>query len=127
MRPHELRKFRLSKGVPARDMVAVVQQLYPKYDKTIQSKCERGEDYGIQLRKDAMAALVERFAPEQIKGGDRHKRQCRIQCRLDDDVYEDLRRCVIEDGFKNTQEWLERLVITYLATRSRKRERGSIA
>lgn len=41
----ELRELRLSKSIPAKDMVAVVQQIYPKYDKTVQSKCENGEVY----------------------------------------------------------------------------------
>ena len=40
-------------------MVAVVQGLYPKYDKAMQSKCENGDDYGISLRPDAMRALYE--------------------------------------------------------------------
>ena len=53
----ELRELRLSKQIPAKDMVAVVQAIYPKYDKTVQSKCENGEAYGVSLRPDAMAAL----------------------------------------------------------------------
>lgn len=42
----ELRELRLSKQIPAKDMVAVVQAIYPKYDKTVQSKCENGDAYG---------------------------------------------------------------------------------
>ena len=53
----ELRELRLSKQIPAKDMVAVVQAIYPKYDKTVQSKCENGDAYGVSLRPDAMAAL----------------------------------------------------------------------
>lgn len=43
--PNELRSLRVDLGLPAKDMVAVVQELYPKYDKTMQSKCENGDDY----------------------------------------------------------------------------------
>lgn len=46
----ELRELRLSKSIPAKDMVAVVQQIYPKYDKTVQSKCENGEVYRCRGR-----------------------------------------------------------------------------
>ena len=46
MPDNELRSLRIELGLPARDMVAVVQGLYPKYDKTMQSKCENGDDYG---------------------------------------------------------------------------------
>ena len=60
----ELRELRLSKQIPAKDMVAVVQAIYPKYDKTVQSKCENGDAYGVSLRPDAMAALYSHFAPE---------------------------------------------------------------
>lgn len=44
----ELRELRLSKQIPAKDMVAVVQAIYPKYDKTVQSKCENGDAYRRQ-------------------------------------------------------------------------------
>ena len=54
-------------GLPAKDMVAVVQELYPKYDKTMQSKCENGDDYGISIRPDAMKALYAKFAPNGTK------------------------------------------------------------
>ena len=64
----ELRELRLSKQIPAKDMVAVVQAIYPKYDKTVQSKCENGDAYGVSLRPDAMAALYAHFAPELAEG-----------------------------------------------------------
>lgn len=41
----ELRELRIEKQIPAKEMVAVVQTLYPKYDKTVQSKCENGDTY----------------------------------------------------------------------------------
>ena len=47
----ELRELRVTKQIPAKDMVAVVQTLYPKYDKTVQSKCENGEAYGVTIRQ----------------------------------------------------------------------------
>ena len=53
----ELRELRVTKQIPAKDMVAVVQTLYPKYYKTVQSKCENGEAYGVTIRPDAMHAL----------------------------------------------------------------------
>lgn len=64
----ELRELRLSKQIPAKDMVAVVQAIYPKYDKTVQSKCENGDAYGVSLRPDAMAALYAHFAPGAGRG-----------------------------------------------------------
>ena len=46
----ELRELRISKQIPAKDMVAVVQKLYPKFDKTVQSKCENGDAYPLLQR-----------------------------------------------------------------------------
>ena len=81
----ELRELRVTKQIPAKDMVAVVQSLYPKYDKTVQSKCENGEAYGVTIRPDAMTALYERFAPERLEPPKRtrhgqHRLTCRISC-----------------------------------------------
>lgn len=84
----ELRELRLSKQIPAKDMVAVVQAIYPKYDKTVQSKCENGDAYGVSLRPDAMAALYSHFAPELAESRktakkDAHRLTCRISARLE--------------------------------------------
>lgn len=67
MAENELRALRIDLGLPAKDMVAVVQGLYPKYDKTMQSKCENGDDYGISIRPDAMKALYE-ICPWRYQG-----------------------------------------------------------
>jgi len=127
----ELRKLRLSKKLPAKEMVAVVKELYPKYDKTIQSKCERGDEYGIRIREDAMEALYLKFAPEQLQeikrkqsGG--HKLKCRISCRLPDDTYTELQRYIKEDGFKTMQDWLSDTVEKYVRRKRRAHERRTV-
>ena len=106
----ELRELRLSKQIPAKDMVAVVQQIYPKYDKTVQSKCENGEIYGVSLRPDAMAALYAHFAPEvveQRKAAKKaaHRLTCRISARLETADYEALQQLIAADGYATTQDW----------------------
>ena len=116
----ELRELRLSKQIPAKDMVAVVQQLYPKYDKTVQSKCENGEAYGVSLRPDAMAALYEQFAPELAKPQkavkrDKHRLTCRISARLETADYELLQRLVAAEGYATMQDWLTATVRAYIA------------
>ena len=84
---NELMELRVGRGLPAREMVAVVQKLYPKYDKTMQSKCEHGEEYGVLLRPDALAALYSRFAPDVLEARKRsrhgkHRLTCRVTARL---------------------------------------------
>ena len=63
----ELRELRISRQLPAKEMVSVVKEIYPKYDKTMQSKCERGDEYGIRIRQDALEALYAKFDPEKLK------------------------------------------------------------
>ena len=85
--PDELRELRVGKNLPAKDIIAVVQKFYPSFDKTMLSKCERGEKYGATIRRDAMDALIAEFAPENsaaIKrrraGG--HRLTCKINAAL---------------------------------------------
>ena len=81
---NELRRLRLKHDIPVKDMVEVVRNIYPKYDKVIQSKCEHGEDYGIQLRKHAMDALLVKYEPLLAKPSKKEQRTkgYRVQCRL---------------------------------------------
>lgn len=121
----ELRELRLSRQIPAKEMVAVVQTIYPKYDKTVQSKCENGSAYGVSLRKDAMDALYAAFAPEVLeartmKSKERHRLTCRISARLEDADYESLQQYIQADGYATMQDWLTAMVRKYI------RERGEI-
>lgn len=115
----KLRELRLAKQIPAKEMVAVVQELYPKYDKTVQSKCENGEVYGVSLRPDAMAALYARFAPELAtarkapKKDNRHL-TCRISARLEDADYAALQRLVATEGYASMQDLLTNIVRRYI-------------
>ena len=123
----ELRSLRISRQIPAKEMVAVVQEKYPKYDKTLQSKCERGDEYGIQLRQDAMAAILAKFSPLLIqpaatKKGDGHKLTSRISCRLSDEEYAELQQFIKADGFDTMQAWLTHRVRNYI-----KRKRKAMA
>lgn len=116
----ELRELRLSKQIPAKDMVAVVQTLYPKYDKTVQSKCENGEAYGVSLRPDALSALYDHFAPELAQARatakkDRHRLTCRISARLETADYELLQQLITDEGYATTQDWLTATVRAYIA------------
>ena len=116
-----LQRLRLERGIPVKDMVEVVQALYPKYDKVMQSKCEHGEEYGIQLRADAMRALVIRFAPDRrksLKASGRSK-PYRIQARLTEAVYRPLQHVVKSQGV-TMQDFVERLILDYITKRKEK-------
>ena len=98
----------------------MVQAIYPKYDKTVQSKCENGDAYGVSLRPDAMAALYAHFAPGWQRAAKRSKRTahrltCRISARLETADYEALQRLIEAEGYATTQDWLTATVRRYIA------------
>lgn len=120
----DLKKLRLEKNIPAKDMVFVVKELYPKYDKTVQSKCENGKAYGVCLLPDAEDAIRDKFAPElkTKRKKDTHRLTCRISCRLENEVYEELQRNVKSEGYSTMQDWLTDVVNRY--NRNKKAQRN---
>ena len=80
-----LRRFRIENNIPANEMVETIKAIYPGYDKPLHSKVEHGEQYGIELRQNAIRALEKRFCGT-IKKKDHHK-GFRVSCRLDADTY----------------------------------------
>lgn len=117
MPENALRELRIRKQLPVKDMVEVVQEIYPKFDRYTQSKCEG--DYGIELKPDAMQHLMETFAADELEAKARsrhgkHRLTCRIAARLPDDTYAALMQQVHEDGFGTVQDWLAELVRRYL-------------
>lgn len=119
---NDLRELRLRCQLPAKDLVAVVQEIYPKYDKTMQSKCERGSEYGVDLRPDAMEALYRRFDPAALTARRRkkdsgHRLTCRISCRLEDEDYRALQQHIQADGYQTMQDWIADMVRQYIYKR----------
>ena len=114
----ELRALRLAKNIPVKEMVEVIRPLYPKYDKTVQSKCENGNSYGVQLRPDAMAALYKAFDPDaltrKLKSKDQHRLTCRVSCRLETEEYVKLKRVVEAEGYGTMQVWLAARLRKYI-------------
>lgn len=114
-----LRQLRLDKEVPIAALVETVKESYPSYDKSLHSKCEHGDRYGIELRKDAFDSLILKFAPELMpkirhKRNGCHNRTCRVSCRLTDDDYFDLIEKIKSDGFDTMQDFLEWQIKKYL-------------
>ena len=123
----ELTMLRLSKQLKGKDIVEVVQRLYPSFDKTMLSKCERGDKYGIVLRRNAMNALIREFAPETIpavkKRRDGHHRlTSKIMARLEKSDYSELQQCLKANGIDTVQAWLTEMVKSYINTTNEKEQ-----
>jgi len=115
-----LRDFVKRRHIPLMDMLEVVQTIYPRCDKSLLSKCIHGEETGAKLRGNAMSALMTHFqeeAPKTVKQPVRMK-QHRIQCRVDDTVYEALQRRLKAINL-NVQDYLEHLILFDLKKQSK--------
>lgn len=119
---NKLRELRVTHGINAWDMVDEVQKRYPKYDRTLHTKCERGDEYGVELKDDAMLAICERFMPEECtkkpKKRDSHRLTYRIYGRLTKTAYTALQRQIKADGFDSVQSWITYAVQRYLSESS---------
>ena len=119
MADNELRDLRVRCQLPVKDMVEVVRTLYPKFDKTVQSKCENGDAYGVSIRPDALEALYRAFDPATLESRskpkkEKHRLTCRISARLEDNDYKALQQHLEADGYSTMQELLTDLVRRYL-------------
>ena len=112
----QMKEFRESLNLSQRDIIDVVQESAPGFDKYLLSKVERPEKYGIRLLNDIEQTLVEAFpqtAPEPRKP-DRRKNPCRLYCRVGKRMYGQLQRALQADGFKTTQDGLVYIISKYL-------------
>lgn len=112
---NQLKDLRVSHALAARDMAETVQDLYPRFDRYLLSKCEASDQYGVELRRDALKRLYMTYAPTEWKKiqrrhTDRHRLTRSIRCRLDEPTYQALLSVIHENGFETVQDWLESTV-----------------
>lgn len=106
-----LRNIREKSGASAADIVGIVQRRHPKYDKTLQSKCERTELYGIQIADDSMKDLRDELLPKEIRSGhDRHRLTARVSCRLEPEEHSRFLELVQRCGYDTVQDYLSDLI-----------------
>ena len=118
--PNSLKELRLKTQTPAKEMVAVVQTIYPKYDMTSQSKCENSDAYGICLTQKAMKALYAKFAPDgsvrkPLRTADQHRLKDRLHARITPDEAAKLQEHLDADGYGTIQDWLTDVVRDYIS------------
>lgn len=114
---NDLRDLRLRKEIPVAAMVKIVRRQYPRYDKHLQSKCERSSVYGVRLCDDAMDTLIKTYDPQEAKPKrkpENRKLPCRISCRMTVEDYNRLMDQVAAEGFQTTQDWLLSHIKRYL-------------
>jgi len=111
-----VKEFRTERGLTSTQVVAVMREQYPGYDKYLNSKVENPEKYGVRIVNDAERLLEEAFAktvPEARKRDTRRLPQ-RIQCRLSKTDYARLQQALKREGFDTVQAGVSALIARYL-------------
>lgn len=112
----DVKQFRESRGITSKEMVEVAREQYPKYDKYLQSKLEKPHEYGIRpllALESAWEAAFTSTTPNCIKR-DNRKLKARIQCRMTEREFEQLRRKFRLNGFDTMQDGLKHIINKYL-------------
>jgi len=112
----EVKNFRELRGLMVGDIVAVMKEQYPKYDKHLHSKVERPEEYGVRLVNDAERLLEEAFAETAPKPRrpDRRRLPNKVQCRLSKAEFDRLQHALKADGFDTIQAGMTHVIRFYL-------------
>ena len=104
-----IRRWRVKRGIQAKECVTAIKAYYPGYNKSIQSYAEQPDKYGICLSSGANAVLREAYGDAPTK---RENRQLtnRLYLRLADDEYAAAQQMMERRGFTTMQDYLRCLV-----------------
>lgn len=108
------------------DTVELMRGMFPSFDKTVLSKCNKPEKYGCVLHPAGyealrnMAAEAEETSQEaspelqKPKKRFRHKLTRQVSGRLSERKYEALQHYIRLDGYETTQDWVTAQVDNYI-------------
>lgn len=115
-----LKEVREGTGVLAKDVAAVVQNRFPKFNRQLLSQAEAFEKYGVIIHPDGLRAICVAYGilltdpkvqveedPKPIKKKPAHRKLGRkLTFRMTNGDYEVLQKAVERDGFESVQAWL---------------------
>lgn len=113
----ELSLFRCAAGLTALEVVRLLKPHFPLIDKTVISKAEHGDLYGVELNPKAWKILKEAYPvacnkaknKAQKRKADRHKKTRRLSVRLSEERFLELQQQMQAEGL-TAQEFLERVL-----------------
>lgn len=106
--------FEQEHGIESRDIVPVVKELAPKYDKYLHSKVKKVDDYGVQLIPEIEQLLHERFPNSEPQKRPVRRLTCRVYTRMTKNTKEALQRAFEADGHASMQAGMIFLATKYL-------------
>ena len=109
-----LQALREENNLTADEIVHLIKEKYPRYDRFLQSKCEHSELYGVTLVPQAMRLLVERYAGLVPSKEEKRTLKNRIVCRLSDEDFKLFTEKYKADGFTTRQGVVSFLIKNYI-------------
>lgn len=110
IRAHDVAAAMRAKNISMRSMVALMQTRFPRFDKSLLSKCKKPDDYGVVLHPDGFRILGE-FPDRKAENRTLKKR---IYARLTEDEYNELLHWMTIEGFDSVQDLIRSMVQEYI-------------
>jgi len=96
-----------------KEIVKIIREHYPKYDKFLHSKVKRPELYAIRLIEEA-EKLISPEKPQEARRADRHRLRCRVSCRLSERKKRRLQQALRKYGITSMQDGLNYIIDQFL-------------
>ena len=98
---NDLKGMMRVKNISSRSMVELMRTEFPRFDKTLLSKCRRPDLYGVVLHPRGYDILGE-FPDRKPEN---RKLKNRITIRMTEDEAKKLLAYAAKDGYKSIQDW----------------------
>lgn len=116
------RDLRLRSGLKLDALADIVKEVHPNFDKTLLSKCENPEKYGVKLDYQTFKLLYQAADPEgwekYKRHTDGHRLRKRVYFRMSDETFDRLKQQLKGDGYTSFQEWGTVLIYRYLSSKT---------
>jgi hypothetical protein len=112
----DINEFANKNNLHDKDIVALVQSEFPKYDKHLHSKVKRPDEYGVRLVEGAEALIIGHAPVTSCKAHSAQARPYRyyIRYRVSKRKRERLQLCLIANGYDTMQDFLNDLTDYFL-------------
>jgi hypothetical protein len=102
-----------------KEIVKIIREHYPKYDKYLHSKVKRPELYAIRLIEEA-EKLISPEKPQEARRTDRHRLKGRVSCRLSERKKRRLQLALKRKGITSMQDGLTYIIDWFLGEQNAK-------
>ena len=116
----QVKGFVESMGLDRKEVIQALREEFPGFDKTLLSKVENPDKYGVRLLNRGEQILEENFSntAPAVRKVEKRKRPSRIQFRLTVKEFETLQRAFRQAGFETMQQGMAALVAAWLDGRN---------